>query len=1505
KYAGFGFDASVWEIFPYIVSGASLYVVPEEIKLDLDQLNSFFTDNGITMSFLPTQVCEQFMRLDNAKSLRKLLTGGDKLREFIKKPYELINNYGPTENTVVSTSFTVDRAYSNIPIGKPVCNTSILILDKENRLVPLGTAGELCISGDSLARGYLNQPELTDEKFISNPYLPGERMYKTGDLARWLPDGNIEFLGRIDLQVKIRGNRIELGEIEAVLLKLTWVSQAVVVDYEDNTGGKYLCAYIVSEKGAPHKELRSHLQAELPDYMVPSFFMEVDSIPLTANGKVDRKALLKPEGNMNTEASYVAPAPGTETVLQNIWEETLSIDRIGVNDNFFELGGHSLKAATLISRIHRELNVIVPLREVFNSPTIRELAQKIDESERDIYSSIKPVEKREYYPLSPAQHRLYIINQLDSGTSYNIPSTMFMEGELNLKGFENAFNEIIKRHEAFRTSFMTIDGEPVQKIHDEVEFKLEYYECDEEEAKEIVDGFIKPFDFAKAPLLRAGLIKLNDRKYIFMLDMHHIISDGASMTIFVREFMEIYKGLSLPPLKVQYKDYAVWQRELVKSGQINKQEDFWLDTFSGEIPVLEMPTDYKRPSVQSFDGDEVSYNLDKELTQKIRQLCRETGTTLYMVLLAAYNVLVSKYTGQEDIIIGSPVAGRPHADLDSIIGMFVNTLAMRNYPSGVISFREFLAEVKNNSLKAFENQDYQFEELVDRLELNRDLSRNPLFDIAFMLVNKDTDESNDIGGLSITQYEYDTNISKFDMTLCADEGEDEIGLSIEYCTKLYKKDTLQRMLVHLRNILEKIVENPDMSISGIDMLTEAERKEILTAFNDTKMLYPKDKTIGQLFEQQAEDTPFNTAVVYGEEKLTYLELNEKANQLARVLRNEGVKADTIVAMMVERSLDMIVGIMGILKAGGAYMPIDPGYPRDRIEYMLKDSGTGLLLTGRELTDRVEFEGKILLLEDENIWLKDKDNLEHNNNSENLAYIIYTSGSTGKPKGNLTTHYNVTRVVRNTNYIEVTPDDVLLQLSNYAFDGSVFDIYGALLNGAKLVLVDKDRVADIGKLCSLIEKEKISVFFITTALFNALVDINIDALTNIKHVLFGGERVSLAHAGKALAKLGENRIIHVYGPTESTVFATYHYINEIDEGLGTVPIGKPLANTEIYIVDKYNALQPVGVVGELCIGGDGLAKGYLNRPELTGEKFVQNPFVPGEIMYRTGDLTKWLPDGSVVFIGRIDHQVKIRGFRIELGEIENHLNNMEEIKEALVTVTGEISSEKAICAYYTVNSDISPADLRRKFKETLPDYMIPSYFIELDVMPLNKNGKIDRKALPKPEIDMSEKEYVAPETETEKKMAVIWQEVLGVEKVGSTDNFFELGGHSLKATVLVSKMHKEFNAVIPLRTIFTAPTIKELSIYIENAGTDVYSAISPAPYMEFYPLSSAQKRLYIIDSITERNTAYNIPFTAVIEGKLDVERFSNSIKELVKRHEAFRTAFVDVNGEPMQKIHEDI
>ncbi|MBA4496586.1 condensation domain-containing protein, partial [Paenactinomyces guangxiensis] len=811
---------------------------------------------------------------------------------------------------------TAEEIRSNTSnIGRPLPTVSMYVLDGEQQLQPVGIPGELYIGGEGVACGYLNRPDLTEERFVPNPFVPGERMYRTGDLVRRLPNGELEYLGRIDDQVKIRGYRIELGEIETRLLEHPSVREAVVTARKDNRNQADLCAYVVPDDTLDIPKLRQHLAKSLPDYMIPSFFMELEKLPLTSNGKVDKKALPEPSGRMQTGVEYTAPTNQTEEIIARIWEEVLGVEPVGIHDNFFERGGHSLKATMLVSRMQKALEVKVPLREVFARPTVKEMAAYVKEAEGCSYAAIQPAEERDFYPASSAQKRLYVIQGFENvGSGYNMPVILEVEGPLDPERVQNAFASLVQRHEAFRTSFHLMDGELVQKIHPQVIPKINRMTAaDQTEVKKLVKSFIQPFDLSEAPLLRVGLIRVDDERHVLMIDIHHIISDGMSMNILIHEFVKLYQGKDLPELRIQYKDYAVWQQRFTQTEQLKEQEKYWFNQFAGELPVLELPTDYPRPPVQQFDGDVVTFELKPELAEKLKQLASRHKTTLYTSLLAAYNVLLMKYTGQEDVIVGSPVAGRPHAGLERILGMFVNTLAIRNQPAGSQTFTAFLAGVKEQVLGAHEHADYPLEELVEKLDIRRDLSRNPLFDTIFVLQNLEMSKL-EIPGLTFKPYELEWKKAKFDLTWTAVEGE-TLSFAVEYSTSLFKRDTIERMAEHFIHILEQIVHHPEICLSEIELVTETEKQQLLVEFNDTKADYPREKVIHELFEEQVQKTPDHMAVVFGAEQLTYRELNERANQLARVLREKGVRQDQIIGLWVENSPWMMVGMLAILKAG--------------------------------------------------------------------------------------------------------------------------------------------------------------------------------------------------------------------------------------------------------------------------------------------------------------------------------------------------------------------------------------------------------------------------------------------------------------------------------------------------------------------------------------------------------------------------------------------------------------
>jgi tyrocidine synthetase-3 len=1482
------FDWSVSEIFLTLCSGAQLIMVEERIILDPAEYIDFLNRNHITMlNITPTHFLSLLAVNRHFVSLKFLCVGAEKLTlDTVERSYRLIhpdcrvfNLYGPTETTITTTIFEPGKTggenykkLSSVPIGGPVANTTLLVLDKNLKLCPVHVQGELYIGGESLAPGYLNDVEKTGESFIKNTFkeIPGPYLYKTGDRVCWLADGNLEFFGRLDHQVKIRGYRIELGEIENQLLNHAEIKEVLVMAREDSRGEKYLCAYIVTEGGAPDPgTLRAYLSNILPDYMIPSYFVSLEKMPLNPNGKVDRKAL--PEPGQAAGEDYIAPGDDTERKLIALWADVLNIDQkvIGSNANFFESGGHSLKATALVSRIHKEFNVNIPLKEIFVLQTINALARYLRNAEQEMFMAIAPLEKREYYPLSSAQKRLYILAQMNlAGTGYNMPVPIFLDKEPAKEKLHNTFNRLIQRHESFRTSFEMVNGEPLQKIHENVKFEIEYQEAGQPlqeqgggvetnaEIEKMFEDFVRPFDLGKAPLLRARLlITPLPRQNILLVDMHHIISDGISVEILRAEFQAIYDGQELPVLTVQYKDYAYWQNSRRQQQEIKRQQTYWLNQFPGEVPILELPTDYPRPVVQSFEGNTVSFVLNDAETESINNITGETGTTVYMALVAIYNILLAKSSGQEEIIIGTPVAGRNHSDLEPIIGMFVNTLALRNVPAGDKTVKEFLKEVKENTLNAFENQEYQFEDLVEKLILARDASRNPLFDVMFNFLTPAESSQLSPGLIGKEQYVYRKGMAKFDMTLTAAVLGKQFYIIFDYCIRLFQPATIERFIRYFRKIIRQLGANIHQKIADIEILSPEEKEQLLYDFNNKGTPYPVNKIIHELFEEQAVRSPDNTAVVcrahhvfiesgLREQDLhiTYRVLNQKANQLGHRLKAMGIKPGIIAALLVERSIDMIVGILAILKTGAAYLPLNPKNPAARTKYLLAESSAQMLLTHRGLAGSSVGNIQVLDLEDEKIYNRDKKNLENIVNPNDNAYIIYTSGSTGKPKGVIISHGNFSPVLHwGKAYFDFSPHYRVVQNLSYFFDWSVSEIFLSLCSGAQLFMVEERIILDPPEYVDFINRNKITVLNITPTHFQSLLAVN-RHFVSLKFLCIGAEKLTLDLVERSYRLVHPDcRVFNLYGPTEDTITATAFEPDksgrENYKNLSSIPIGRPVGNTSLLVLDKNLKLCPVHVQGELYIGGDSLASGYLNDVEKTHKSFIKNTFekISGQYLYKTGDRVCWLADGNLEFFGRLDHQVKVRGYRIELGEIENQLLNHAEIKEVLVMARKDSQGEKYLCAYIVAErSGQEAADtanipdsvvLRDYLSNILPDYMIPSYFVFLEKMPLTPNGKVDRKALPEPELAAGE-DYIAPGDDIERKLIALWADVLNIDQkvIGSNANFFESGGHSLKATALISRIQKELNVSIPLTEIFKNSTIRGLAEYIryqKGVVTDEY------------------------------------------------------------------------------------
>ncbi|RAL25792.1 non-ribosomal peptide synthetase [Thermoflavimicrobium daqui] len=1425
QFSSISFDVSFQEIFSALLSGGCLYVIESQMRQNIVQLLTYIEEQDISIVYWPVSYAKAVFQLTDQlpQSIQHVITAGEQLvvpsslKQCIRQSdVQLHNHYGPSETHVVTTyKLTSDQEIVDYPpIGKPIANTKIYLLHENGQLQPPGVVGEIYISGDSVSRGYLGKPELTAAKFLPSPFVLGERMYRTGDLGRYLPDGNIEFLGRVDHQVKIRGYRIELDEIASVFLEHPKVKDVVVQDWKSDQDETYLCAYVVLNEPISSSELKKYLKQKLPDYMIPSFILEMDQLPLTTNGKVDRKALPLPNESKH-QVVYVPPTTEMEKQLVEIWQHVLGIDRVGITDHFFHIGGHSLKIIQLVSMIHQKLQIELPVRAIFEYPSIQELTSYLAEREKTDFQSIQPAPSQPYYPLSSAQKRMFVLQQMElNSTHYHLPGAVMIEGELDIQRLERAFQKLIERHEALRTSFELVDGEPMQKIHPKVPFKITVQKGTKREAENRINQFVRPFSLEQAPLFRVELIQLQSKKHLLLIDIHHIITDGISTDVMLDDLSKLYRGEKRSDLPIQYKDFAVWQQEWMESDSFHQQEKYWLETFSDEIPVLELPTDYMRPEVQNFAGSHESFVLNEELTKSLKRLASTTGTTLYMLLLAAYSILLQKYSKQAEVIIGTPVVGRSHADIQSVMGLFVNTLAIRTRPEGHKSVVDFVREVKEEALGAYDHADYPFEILVEKLSLKRDTSRNPLFQAMFTMQDFGSDTFK-LDGLQVKPLELEYAISKFDLSLVTKESQDQIICQFEYAHSLFKRETIERMKQHFEQIVNEMVTHPNKKIKEVDMLTDQEKYQLLVEWNHTTTPYPKQKTIHEWFEEQVAKTPNNIAVVCKDGKLTYQELNERANRLAHVLRKREVKPDDRVGLLLARSFDVVVGILGILKAGGAYVPIDPSYPVERIRYMLEDSQAMIVLSQASIIEKLLDEGNEI-----GEWLDigevvstevDSSNLSNMNKPTDLAYVIYTSGTTGQPKGVMVEHQSLIHLICHfqTEFL-INEQDRVGQFANISFDAAVWEIGVSLLSGACLYMIPHDVVLSPVDFEQYVNQHHLSILLLPPTYLCYLHKQNMKSL---RKVMVGGSASS-----SNLVEHWKEIYTNAYGPTETTVCATTWEPTK-EEDVMEVPIGKPISNTKIYILDENLQLQPIGVPGELCIGGDGLARGYLNKPELTAEKFILNPFIPGERIYRTGDVARYLSDGNIEFLGRIDEQVKVRGYRIELGEIESILMSHPNVKNVTVREWTDEQDEMDLCAYVVLNEHISSSELRKYLRRKLPDYMIPSFIMEIDEIPISPHGKVDRSQLPKPDGLELQTEYVAPVTEMEKKLAHIWQQVLGLRKIGVTHHFFELGGDSIKAIQIAAMLQKE-NLILSVNHLFRAPTIQKVIPYIKSKKQQV-------------------------------------------------------------------------------------
>ncbi|WDD36886.1 amino acid adenylation domain-containing protein (plasmid) [Nostoc sp. UHCC 0926] len=1551
QFAPISFDVSFQEIFTTWFSGGTLFLITEELRRDPVALLGFLEEKAIERLFVPFVVLQQLaeVAVDSElvnSHLREIITAGEQLQitpaisQLFSKLNDctLHNHYGPSETHVVTT-FTLTNSVDTWPllppIGQPIANTQIHILDKYLQPVPIGVPGELYIGGVCLARGYLNRPELTQEKFISNPFekLGESKLYKTGDLVRHLPYGNIEYLGRIDNQVKIRGFRIELGEVEAVLSQHEDVEGCCIIPREDTPGDKRLVAYVVAHQDCTPtiSELRQFLKAKLPEYMVPNVFVMLESLPLTPSGKVDRRALPEPDLYSEITGKYVAPRTQIEELLAQIWAQVLKVELVGIYDNFFELGGHSLLATQLVSRIRNIFKVELPLRELFATATLVELAQAIEQlQQQNLQLSAPPIlprAKNTDLPLSFAQQRLWFLDQFEPNSpSYNIPVALRLVGTLNVAALDQSLQEIIHRHEALRTNFVTLDGQPTQIIREERTRKrqqeiisivdLKHLSTTKQESalqQLAQQQAIEAFDLASEPLLRATLLVLSQTEHVFLLCMHHVVSDAWSINVLIQELAALYNAYSqgqfpsLAPLPIQYADFAIWQRDWLQGDVLQSQLIYWQQQLANAPALLSLPTDRTRPAVQTFAGAYQQFALSIELTDRLVKLSQEQGCTLFMTLLAAYDILLYRYTGQEDILVGSPIANRNRNEIEGLIGFFVNTLVMRTDLADNPSFSELLSRVREVALSAYAHQDLPFEMLVEALQPERDLSYTPLFQVMFVLQNAPM-SALELTGLTVTPLMTEATTAKFDLTLSMQNTTTGLVGVWEYNTDLFDASTIARMTGHFMTLLESIITNSQQQISQLPLLTASEQQQLLVDWNNTQVDYSFDKSIHQLFEEQVQRTPDAVAVVFEDQQLTYQQLNCRANQLAHYLQSLGVKPDVLVGLCVERSLSMVVGLLGILKAGGAYVPLDPDYPQERLSFMLEDAQIPVLLTQQQLLEKLpQHQAQIVCLDTDWQFISQlsQDNVSAGVQATNLAYVIYTSGSTGRPKGVMIPHGAIANhccIIQEA--YKLVESDRVLQFASINFDASLEQIFPTLIAGATLVLRGSD-VWTPTNFQKIISDFGLTVVNLPTAYWQQLAQEWVktqvlDTNSQLRLVIVGGDVMLPEYVAIwQQSTMSRVRLVNAYGPTETTITATlFEILPQLSEdiNLKKMPIGRPLPNRTVYILDRY--LQPVaiGVPGELYIGGVCLAKGYLNRPELTQEKFIPNPFSDAtERLYKTGDLARYLSNGNIEYLGRIDNQVKIRGFRIELGEIEAALNTHPQIQQAVAIVTEDIPGNKRLVAY-VVKSDesLTTNQLRQFLKQQLPEYMIPSGFVTLDNLPLTPNGKLDRKALPTPDGESSrEHEYVAPRTAIEQILTNIWQELLLKEKVSIHDNFFEIGGDSILSIQIVSRAKNSGLQITP-KQIFQNQTIAELA---RVANTTVSVESKQGIVTGVASLTPIQQRFFAQNRPEAHH--YNQSVLLQIPNHLQSELIEIALKKLLEHHDALRLKFTSLAAEHKQ------
>jgi amino acid adenylation domain-containing protein len=1473
QFHSISFDMAVEELYPVWLSGGAVVLRGEELVAPGEDLERLIAGQALTVLNLPTVYWHEWMKeIDQngqglPKGLRLVNVGGDKASAQRLESWNKINDgmvrwlntYGPTEAAVDATAFEAKRngkARREVPIGKPLPNVRSYILDAGMRPLPVGVVGELYLGGSGLARGYLKQPGLTAEKFVPDPFdqTGGGRLYRTGDLARYLEDGEIEFIGRSDAQVKVRGYRIELREIERALCEQECVRDAVAAAYEAEDGVKRIVGYVAPEREMEDIKafLRERLRGCIPEYMVPSSIVLMESLPLTPNGKIDRKALPRPEAERSSAEKFIGPRTPTEEVLSAIWSEILGVERIGVEDNFFELGAHSLLVTQVFSRIRKAFKVEPPLRMFFEYPTIRGIARTIDslrsEGEGVAAPPIVPIPRAGDLPLSFTQERMWFLDQLEPGLiAYNVPGAVYMDGRLITLALEAGLSEIIRRHEIFRTTYSSINGKPIQIINPPRAYQMPIIDLQglEEDHREALalrlakENAGRPFDLAHGPVLRCILIRMGIDNHMLAMTTHHIAYDMWAREIFIFELGNLYQTFMkgepspLPEPEIQWADYASWQRNWLQGEILEKQLDYWRQKLAGAPTSLDLPIEFPRPPIQSYRGARQYLQLPAELAQDIAALSKKRGITRFILVLAVFKILIQRYCGQDQIVVGSPIANRNRLEVENLMGFLANTLVLYTDLSGNPSFVELLERVRETVLGAHTNQDVPFELLVQALQPQRDMSRSPLFQVMFNYMLGYSSPKVDLPELTLRLERLHSGAAQFEINV--DMWETDSGLSgvAEYCTDLFRHATITRFISQFKRLLEEVVADPERRISAYRLLSETEERQLLIEWNETKRPYRLEKAYAALFESQVERTPDRVAAACGGQQISYRELNRRANHLARSFVERRAGPEFLVALLADRGIDFLIAMLAIFKAGGAYLPLDPRHPVQRIAQALNQSRAAFVITAAPYgslaaeaiaSSATENHSMVFFLDELLRELRQEENLSIPFTPNQLAYVIYTSGSTGLPKGAMIEHRGMlNHLFAKIETLRLTEKDIVAQTASQCFDISVWQFLAALLVGGQVRIFDDEIAHNPASLLDQMELQRITILETVPSIMRIM-------LTEAAHRRVRPDLSAarwLVPTGEALPPdlcrywfdlYPEIPLLNAYGPTECSDDVTHCPIErDLSDSAMRTPIGRPIANMRIYVLNPELQPQPIGVAGELCVGGEGVGRGYFNEAGKTSELFIPAPFAmeAGRRLYKTGDLARFLPDGNLEYLDRIDHQVKIRGFRIELGEIEAALHEHGAVEQAVVLMREDRPGEKRLVAYVVSTEDGETAigEMRTHLKQQLPEYMVPSAIVLLESLPLTTNGKIDRKALSRPD-DRSQVEmttaYVEPQSELERTIAAIWSELLGVEKVGLNDDFFDLGGHSLLAIQLLSRIRDRLQVEIAVKTFFESSTVADMA-----------------------------------------------------------------------------------------------